>query len=333
MVAAGYNHNLVLTKDGSMWAFGANTQGQLGNATTIESSTPVKVDFSAAADIGHIVQVVVSANSSYALDDKGQVWGWGSDAYANLGRGQECNKANNCININARPIRIDVLSGNTNAHTNVDVNTTNAIVPTPDPNISLEKVTQLAAGRDHVLALTNKKAVYAWGLNASSQIGYNGKNFKGTQSARKSTIVKPTKLPWFTDKNIRRIYANGNASYALLDDVPSNNGTTENGSATDGILYTWGMFGETNSAGKTVYKDLDEPTNKLPNLKNIDNMAMGVMHLIAHEKPLQQNSNTSHRDGQLFTWGWSFEGSLGNKDTTHVWMYNTPMPVNLPSQL
>lgn len=97
------------------------------------------------------------------------------------------------------------------------------------------------------------------------------------------------------------------------------------------------MFGETNSAGKTVYKDLDEPTNKLPNLKNIDNMAMGVMHLIAHEKPLQQNTNTntntSHRDGQLFTWGWSFEGSLGNKDTTHVWMYNTPMPVNLPSQL
>jgi len=57
------------------------------------------------------------------------------------------------------------------------------------------------------------------------------------------------------------------------------------------------------------------------------------MHLIAHEKPLQQNANTSLRDGQLFTWGWSFEGSLGNKDTTHVWMYNTPMPVNLPSQL
>lgn len=333
MVAAGYNHNLVLTKDGSVWAFGANTQGQLGNATTIESSTPVKVDFSAAADIGHIVQVVASANSSYALDDKGQVWGWGSDAYANLGRGQECNKANNCVNINATPIRINVLIA--------DANLVNSITPTPqlasDPNIGLEKVTQLAAGRDHVLALTNKEAIYAWGLNASSQIGYNGKHFKGTQSAWKSTIVKPTKLPWFTDKNIRRIYANGNASYALLDDVPSNNGTTENGSATDGILYAWGMFGETNSAGKTVYKDLDEPTNKLPNLKNIDNMAMGVMHLIAHEKPLQQNTNTntntSHRDGQLFTWGWSFEGSLGNKDTTHVWMYNTPMPVNLPSQL
>ena len=334
MVAAGYKHNLVLTKDGIVWAFGTNTQGQLGNATTIDSSTPVKVDFSAAADIGHIVQVVASASSSYALDDKGQVWGWGSDAYANLGRGQECNKANNCVNINATPIRINVVTA--------DANLVNSIAPTPelapDLNPVLEKVTQLAAGRDHVLALTNKEAVYAWGLNASSQIGYKGEKFNGTESAWASTIVKPTKLPWFTDKNIRRIYANGNASYALLDNVSSsepkaNNGTPENSSATDGILYAWGMFGETNGAGKTVYNNLDEPTNKLPNLRNIDNMAMGVMHLIAHEKPLQQNTNTSHRDGQLFTWGWSFEGSLGNKDTTHVWMYNTPMPVNLPSQL
>lgn len=334
MVAAGYKHNLVLTKDGIVWAFGANTQGQLGNATTIDSSTPVKVDFSAAADIGHIVQVVASASSSYALDDKGQVWGWGSDAYANLGRGQECNKANNCVNINATPIRINVVTA--------DANLVNSIAPTPELapvlNPVLEKVTQLAAGRDHVLALTNKEAVYAWGLNASSQIGYNGEKFNGTKGAWASTIVKPSKLPWFTDKNIRRIYANGNASYALLDNVSSsepkaNNGTSENGSATDGMLYAWGMFGETNGAGKTVYNDLDEPTNKLPNLRNIDNMAMGVMHLIAHEKPLQKDANTSHRDGQLFTWGWSFEGSLGNKDTTHVWMYNTPMPVNLPSQL
>ena len=330
IVAAGYKHNLVLTKDGIVWAFGANTQGQLGNATTINSSTPVKVDFSAAADIGHIVQVVASANSSYALDDKGQVWGWGSDAYANLGRGQECNKANNCININATPIRINVVTA--------DANLVNSIAPTPEYAPVLEKVTQLAAGRDHVLALTNKEAVYAWGLNASSQIGYNGEKFNGTEGAWANTILTPTKLSWFTDKNICRIYANGNASYALLDNVSSsepkaNNGTSENSSATDGILYAWGMFGETNGAGKTVYNDLDEPTNKLPNLRNIDNMAMGVMHLIAHEKPLQKNTNTSHRNGQLFTWGWSFEGSLGNKDTTHVWMYNTPMPVNLPSQL
>ena len=47
MIAAGYSHNLVLTEDNIVWAFGANGQGQLGNTqvTAGHSSTPVKVDF------------------------------------------------------------------------------------------------------------------------------------------------------------------------------------------------------------------------------------------------------------------------------------------------
>ncbi|MGM8908912.1 chromosome condensation regulator RCC1 [Psychrobacter sp. 1U1] len=312
MVAAGYKHNLVLTKDGSIWAFGANDVGQLGNdsaPSTDGSSIPVKVDFSAATDIGHIVQVVASANSSYALDDKGQVWGWGSDAYANFGKGEACTSANDCVNINATPVLINIIKNSQSDDTQI-----------ADDSVAkeVEKVTQLAAGRDHVLALTNKESVYGWGLNATSQIGYNGELFGDTEKAWDDIVATPTKLPWFKGKDIRRIYANGNASYALLD---------------DGKVYPWGMFGETNGAGKTIYNDLDEPTDKLPNLNNIDNMAMGAMHLVAHEKSLNPDNSPSLQYGFLFTWGWSFEGSLGNKDTTHVWMYNTPIPVNLPSQL
>ncbi|MBO1530228.1 chromosome condensation regulator RCC1 [Psychrobacter sp. F1192] len=292
MTAAGYKHNLVLTKDGSVWAFGANGQGQLGNGLTTESSTPVQVDFST-LDAGHIVQVVASANSSYALDDKGQVWGWGSDAYANLGKGQECTSNHNCLNVHTKPIRIPVIQADDVAEGHTEV------------------VIQLAAGRDHVLALTNNNSVYGWGLNASSQVGYNGENFSDTEQAWDRIVTTPTKLPWFVDKEVRRIYANGNASYALLN---------------NGKVYPWGMFGETNSAGKTIYNDLDEPTDKLTSLTAVDNMAMGAMHLIAHEKPDTQNP-----DGNLFTWGWSFEGSLGSADAAHIWMYNTPIPISLPN--
>ena len=323
MVAPGYSHNLVLTEDGTVWAFGENTNGQLGNNTSVNSSTPVKVDFSAATEAGHIVQVIASAKSSYALDDKGQVWGWGSDAYANLGKGHTCTTATNCININATPVRIHVINDAINVKAD-------NITQTADdqPAINVEKVTQLTAGKDHVLALTNKDTVYGWGLNATSQLGYNGEAFNGSEKAWADVITSPTKLPWFADKEVRRVYANGNASYALLDNVATNNDS----SATDGILYAWGMFGETNGAGQTIYNDLDEPANKLPNLKNIDNMAMGTMHLIAHEKSLNQDTNTL-KAGHLFTWGWSFEGSLGNKDTSHIWMYNNPIPVAFPSQL
>ena len=284
MVATGYRHNLILSEDGSVWSMGLNSEGQLGDGTTTNRSTPVKVDFSATTDIGNIIQVVASSSSSYALDDKGQVWGWGSDYYANLGRGQECTTANNCINVTSKPILIssiqDVING--------------------------ETVTQLAAGRDHVLALTDKESVYGWGLNASNQIGYTAKNPSVNGDVWGDVITSPTKLPWFTDKQVRRIYANGNASYVLLE---------------DGKAYPWGVYGETDSAGKTSYSDLNEPTDKLQNMAAIDNMAMGALHQIAEEK-----------SGELFTWAWSFEGSLGNKNTFNRWMYNTPIQVLLPTQ-
>lgn len=338
LVAAGYRHNLVLTRDGNVWAFGANDQGQLGDGTSNASSTPVSVNFLAASEVGHIVQVVASANSSYALDDKGQVWGWGSDAYANLGRGQACTAANRCTDIHTTPIRINVIK-NDQAKSGTTQNK--------------EKVIQLAAGRDHILALTSKDAVYGWGLNDTSQVGYNGQGFKDTKSAWANIIVTPTKLPWFTDKDVRRIYANGHASYALLDNMlidPESMSAelTDTETRANGTLYQWGMFGETNSAGNTNYSHLNEPTNKLANLKNIDDLAIGIMHLIAHQKPADQDfsyqnpsylnqdnpdSDNDAENGDLLTWGWSFEGSLGNKDNTHIWMYNTPSPVNLPSQL
>lgn len=296
MISAGYKHNLVLTKEGDVWAMGYNKEGQLGDGTTSNSSTPVKVDFSGAQNVGHIIQVVASSDSSYALDDRGQVWGWGSDSYANMGGGSTCKAVDGCTNTTSTPVRITVIPEATSNE------------------MSGEKVSQLAAGRDHVLALTNQGSVYGWGLNASSQVGYNGLHYQGTNKAWDDIVTTPTRLPWFTDKTVRRIYANGNASYTLLE---------------DGTVYPWGMYGETRNVegqDRTVYDNLDEPSNKLPSLKNVDNMTMGAMHLLAREKPTDLTPY-----GSLFTWGWSFEGSLGNALATNIWMYNTPIAVTLPN--
>ena len=42
-VAAGIDHSLALASDGTVWAWGANGDGQLGDGTTIQRLTPVQV--------------------------------------------------------------------------------------------------------------------------------------------------------------------------------------------------------------------------------------------------------------------------------------------------
>lgn len=282
-ISSGYAHKLALTKTGDVWAFGNNSQGQLGQdtATIKNSDVPVKVNFSANANMGKIIQVIASSDASYALDNKGQVWAWGSNEYGNLGKGLVCDEYD--ITLTPNCIKHDFIP---------------SMVLLPNkPN-----VTELAVGRDHVLALTDKGHVYGWGLNLSSQVGYKGDDKVGTGDAWEEVIDKPTLLPWSTTQTVKHIYANGTTSYAMLNNRK---------------IYPWGIFGETNAEGKTEYVELSIPTDKLPNLTDVNDMAVGALHQIA-----KRNNH-----GGIFSWGWSFEGSLGGENITNIWMYNTPIVV------
>lgn len=274
-VAAGYSHVLALKADGTVWAFGANSQGQLGNGTTTASATPVQVTWNAedAERVGRIVQVSGSSMSSYALDDKGQLWGWGRNSYANLGQG-------------------------TTTTAGITVPT---LVPMPDG----VRIASVANGRDHVLALTTDGKVYAWGLNASSQVGFNGYVHKGTSTAWPSTVLAPRSLPAMETLPAVEVYANGNTSYVRR---------------ADGKIYQWGLYGVTADTGTTNYSNLDEPEDRQPTLGTMIDVSTGGLHQVG----LRQ-------DGTVFSWGWSFEGSLGGgASVINTWMYNTPVTPVFP---
>ncbi|KAK5715093.1 hypothetical protein LTR15_010509 [Elasticomyces elasticus] len=166
-IAAGGMHVIALTHDNKILSWGVNDQGALGRDTTWDGglkdmdaaggddssddeeddnglnpkeSIPGEVDFSG-NDIPEgtrWVQVTAGDSCSFALTDDGRVYGWGTF------RGNE---------------GIFGFDPQTN------------IAYRPILNTDLKKITSVAAGANHVLALDTNGAVFAWGSGQQNQLG------------------------------------------------------------------------------------------------------------------------------------------------------------------
>ncbi|MED4955269.1 stalk domain-containing protein [Paenibacillus macerans] len=71
-VSAGDGFSLALDKDGAVWAWGNNEQGQLGNSLRTSALKPVKVE-----GIPQAVAVEAGTYVALAIDGDGQIWVWG----------------------------------------------------------------------------------------------------------------------------------------------------------------------------------------------------------------------------------------------------------------
>lgn len=79
-IAGGYVHSLALSGDGAVWAWGRNLNGQLGDGTTNNRSTPVAV-----VGLNDVVAISGGGKHSVALKRDGTVWAWGSNDVFQLG--------------------------------------------------------------------------------------------------------------------------------------------------------------------------------------------------------------------------------------------------------
>lgn len=186
-LAAGQWHSLALTSTNgttTVWAWGNNEFGQLGEGTNNSTSTPVQVNgglsgltvIAIAAGDRHSLALTVSGASS-------TVWAWGNNDFGQLGDG-----------------------------TTSSTSTPAQVLNLPDGVIAI------AAGAFHSLALTSGGAIYAWGDNAYGQLGNN------------TIISELTPVLISSPTNVTRIAAGTEASLALTDD------------GTSTALWAWGYY-------------------------------------------------------------------------------------------
>ena len=145
-IAAGAYHNLALAKDGTVWTWGYNYHGQLGNGTTANSSLPVKVKIGGGSvDLTGVVSIAAGYYNSFAVRKDGTVWSWGYNNYGQLGLGDSAN----------RTTAQQVLGGASGSQ-------------------YLTDIVEVKAATMHTLALKANGTVYAWGYNGYGQLGSNG---------------------------------------------------------------------------------------------------------------------------------------------------------------
>jgi alpha-tubulin suppressor-like RCC1 family protein len=158
-VAAGTEYSVAVA-NGHAYAWGFNGYGQLGNATTTDSDVPVAV--STAGVLGGKTVTAVAAGLYHSLAvANGQVYAWGSNGEGELGNGT----------------------------------TTDSDVPVAVTSSALSKliVTEVAAGADSSYALTNTGGLFAWGENATGQLGIGS---TATSFSTPQEVLPPTGYMW-----------------------------------------------------------------------------------------------------------------------------------------
>jgi alpha-tubulin suppressor-like RCC1 family protein len=101
-IAAGDDHSLALAADGSLWAWGGNSTGQLGDGTTTRRRTPVLV--STPTGFSGVVAIRGGDGFSLALLADGTVWAWGTNSSGQVGDGT-------AAGVRRTPVRVRGLSG------------------------------------------------------------------------------------------------------------------------------------------------------------------------------------------------------------------------------
>jgi len=342
MLSAGVSHTLVLKRDGTVWAFGDNNDGQLGDGAGGIATTPVQ-----AQGLQNVIAVSAGRMFSLALKDDGTVWGFGNNQFGQLGDGTmeedrwlpvQAKNLTGVIAISAGDMHSLALKsdgtvwafGANNISQLGDNTTTDSATAIQVPGLS--GVVAVSAGDQHSLALKSDGTVWAWGNNSLHQLG------DGTDTTRRTPVqvsgisdvvaiaagwghnlaTKSDGTVWAWGQNTRGCF--GIRSHLLTKSVTPIKVDRLSGMAVvaagsdyslfldaDGIV--WGCVDS--PVGQIVYNTYEENPDddlfRIRNLSDVVAIAAGDSHCVALKS-----------DGTVWGWGDNRRGQLG------IWSLNNP---------
>ena len=298
-IAAGYNHTIGIKSDGTLWTWGRNDYGQLGDGTNTNKNVPTQIGtdtdwyFVAAGD-----------NHTMAIKNNGTLWAWGRNNYGQLGDGTTINK-------------------NTPFLVNND---------TDWKTISLEKEFTIALknnaslwgwGRNGLSQLGNPDPA---AIFLPTQIG-SDTNWKTIATGIITTLaLKTDNSFWGWGAGDNGVFGNGDGNLNIniptqtlsntdWDKISVGQSTTL-ALKNDGSLWAWGE----NSVGSVgngtfINTGLNFVPNQIGSATNWVSIYMG-----------RYVSRAINSNGELFCWGYNNFGQVGDGTTVNR---NVPTPVGI----
>lgn len=318
-LSGGAAESFLIDAGGSLWAWGANECGQLGDGTTQDRAQPVQV-------MDGVRSVSAGESHVYAVMEDNTLWAWGRNV-------SDTFPSSSDLISSSTPVKImeDVASASTGVCTHLAVKTDGSLWTwgryvgdrtnrqRPSPVKIMDRVTAACTGFGHSLALKTDGSLWAWGQNTDGGVG------DGTTRERPTPVkvmdgvvqmtagygfsaaVKADGTLWTWGRNWQGELGDGTTESRstpkkIMDHVVSVHASNNNIYALreDGSLWAWGN----NRSGDVGDGTAEDRLSPVRILEGVEQVSAGWDHVLARKF-----------DGTLWTWGSNVSGQLGNGES------------------
>jgi alpha-tubulin suppressor-like RCC1 family protein len=167
IAAGGQGQSFAIKSDGSLWAWGKNDLGQLGDGTKANRSSPILV-----SGLNNVVSVAADWSATLAVCSDGSVWQWGNNVLSPVRIVPSGIKAVALSGDDFHALKDDgtVLAWGRNAYGQLGVGS-QSIAQTPTKVKDVKSAVSIAMGGSHTLVARSDGSVYAYGNNGNAQLG------------------------------------------------------------------------------------------------------------------------------------------------------------------